>query len=70
MLGENRAAVDALVQSVAIEPDSVQKLVECSNAIFAANSVEGFSADAFQKLYARYRDLLAAMMAASPAEWP
>lgn len=68
MLGENRAAVDALVQSVAIEPDSVQKLVECSNAIFAANSVEGFSADAFQKLYARYRDLLAAMMAASGAQ--
>lgn len=68
MLGENRAAVDALLQSAALEPDPVQKLVECSNAIFAANSVEGYTADAFQTLYARYRDLLAAMMAACGAQ--
>ena len=61
-LGENRLAVDALLQSVAIEPNPAQKLVECSNAIFAANSVESYDAAAFQTLYACYYELLAAMM--------
>ena len=66
-IGENRAAVDALLRSVEIEPDPVQKLVECSNAIFAANSVASFDAAAFSHLYARYRTLLAAWMQASGA---
>ncbi|MDD6698972.1 MAG: hypothetical protein PUE51_11590 [Veillonellaceae bacterium] len=59
LLGENRTAVDALLHSSEIEPDSAQKLVECSNAIFAANAEESFDAAAFQQLYARYRELLA-----------
>lgn len=67
-LGENRLAVDALLQSVALEPDPVQKLVECSNAIFAANSVAAFDAPVFQTLYARYRGLLAALMDACGAQ--
>ena len=58
MLGENRIAVDAFLQSVALEPDPAQKLVECSNAIFAADAVGDFTAEAFQQLYARYRELL------------
>lgn len=64
-LGENRLAVDALLQSVAMEPNPAQKLVECSNAIFAANSVESYDAEAFQKLYARYNELLIRLMKAS-----
>lgn len=67
-LGENRLAVDALLQSVAIEPNPAQKLVECSNAIFAANSVESYDAAAFQTLYACYNELLAAMMQACGAQ--
>lgn len=66
-LGQNRAAVDAFLQSAEIEPDPAQKLVECSNAIFAADSVEGFTAEEFQKLYARYRELVAGL---HPAAYP
>ncbi len=67
LLGENEAAVRALLQSVRLEPSPAQKLVECSNAIFAANSVEAFGAEDFQQLYAQYRKLLAGL---HPAAYP
>ena len=60
-LGENRAAVDALLESARLEPNPAQKLVECSNAIFAADAVEDFTAEEFQQLYARYRELVAGL---------
>ncbi|MDY6269134.1 hypothetical protein [uncultured Selenomonas sp.] len=60
-LGEARMAVDALLQSVELEPDPLQRLVECSNAIFVANHVEDASAEFFERLYARYRELLAGL---------
>lgn len=66
-LGENRAAVDALLESARLEPDPAQKLVECSNAIFAADAVEDFTAEEFQRLYARYRELLEGL---HPAPYP
>ena len=61
-LGRHQAAARALLRSAELEPDPAQKLVECSNAIFAANSGDAFDADAFQSLYARYRDLLASFL--------
>ena len=70
-LGENEAAVDALLQSAALEPDPARKLVEASNAIFAANSVEAYGAEDFQRLYARYRELVAGLQPAAypPPRW-
>lgn len=58
MLGECRLAVEAFLKASVLEPSSKQKLVECSNAIFVANYVDGFSVEQFLQLYSRYRRLL------------
>ena len=60
-LGAAQEAVEAFLQSIALEPDPEQKLVECSNAIFAANAVSGDSCELFHKLYAKYQELLDAL---------
>lgn len=59
LLGESRLALDAFLQATDIEPNAAQKLVECSNAIFTANAIEGITSEEMQELYARYRALLA-----------
>lgn len=59
LLGESGLAASAFLQAAEIEPDAGEKLVECSNAIFAANAIEGVTAGFMQGLYARYRAFLA-----------
>lgn len=58
-LGECELSVEAFKKSVEVEPDKEQKLVECSNALFSANAIDGVSAEYMQPLYALYRSLLA-----------
>ena len=58
MLCRPRDAVFSFRRSVLLEPDISQKLVEMSNAIFAANYAKDYSAVEFQTLYAQYRELL------------
>lgn len=64
-LGLAREAVVALLRSAEIEPRPRQKLIECSNAVFAANAapVAAYGAAEMQRLYARYRELLQDYMA-------
>lgn len=59
MLGESGLSVEAFKKSVELEPDKEQKLVECSNALFSANAIDGVTAEYMQSLYALYRKLLA-----------
>lgn len=59
MLGESELSVEAFKKSVELEPDKEQKLVECSNALFSANAIDGVTAEYMQSLYALYRKLLA-----------
>lgn len=59
MLGESELSVEAFKKSVELEPDKEQKLVECSNALFSANAIDGVTAEYMQSLYALYRRLLA-----------
>lgn len=61
MLGESEAAVAAFVQSAEIEPDTIKKLTETSNAIFSANAIENLSAARMQELYGLYRRYLQEM---------
>ena len=56
-LGQPREAVGALLRSAELETEAEKKRVECSNAIFAANSAADFSAEEFQALYSYYREL-------------
>lgn len=58
-LGESVLSVEAFKKSVELEPDKEQRLVECSNALFSANAIEGVTAEYMQSLYALYRRLLA-----------
>ncbi len=58
IIGEAELAVDAFQKSVELEPCLEQQLVECSNAIFAANAVEKATPDLFAGLYGQYRNLL------------
>ncbi|TYZ27927.1 hypothetical protein FZ041_09785 [Selenomonas caprae] len=58
-LGESELSVEAFKKSVELEPDKEQKLVECSNALFSANAIDGVTAEYMQSLYALYRRLLA-----------
>lgn len=58
MLGETEAAVDYILLSADYEQDFATKCNEYSNAIFAANYCENFSAGRWQELYAGYRALL------------
>ena len=57
-LGECRLAVDAFLQSSALERDWQKKCEEYSNGIFAANYSSGISYESWQALYAGYRALL------------
>lgn len=57
-LGESELSVEAFKKSIALEPSAEQKLVECSNALFSANSIAGVTADYMQSLYEMYRELL------------
>lgn len=57
-LGESQLSVEAFKTSVELEPDAGQKLVECSNALFSANAIDGVTAEYMQSLYALYRNLL------------
>ncbi|WP_415944887.1 hypothetical protein [Selenomonas montiformis] len=59
MLGESELSVEAFKKSVELEPDKEQKLVECSNALFSANAIDGVTAEYMQSLYTLYRRLLA-----------
>ena len=58
MLGESEAAVASFVQSAEIEPDTIKKLTETSNAIFSANAIENLPAARMQELYGLYRHYL------------
>ena len=58
-LGESAMASAAFRKAARLEPNRDQKLVECSNAIFTANAVEGLTAEEMQGLYREYRGLLA-----------
>lgn len=57
-LGECKLAVDAFLQSSALEQDVQKKRVEYSNGIFAANYCSGISDAYWQRLYSGYRKLL------------
>ena len=70
-LGESELSVQAFLRSVEAEPDAGSKLVECSNAIFAANASADMTAERMQRLYSEYREL-AKMLRAVPfpkADW-
>ncbi|SDG77926.1 Tetratricopeptide repeat-containing protein [Selenomonas sp. WCT3] len=59
MLGESELSVAAFRKSIELEPNSVQKVIEGSNAIFSANAIADVSPAYMQELYALYRNLLA-----------
>lgn len=61
MLGQSEAAVAAFVMSARIEPEINRKLVEVSNALFAANAIADLSPLKMQELYAVYRKYLQQM---------
>lgn len=63
ILGESERSLQAFLNSAELEVRPEQRLVECSNAIFTANSIAGMSAERMQELYARYRNLLADLKA-------
>ena len=52
MKGESELSVQAFLKSVELEPRPEQRLVECSNALFAANAIAGITAERMQGLYA------------------
>lgn len=58
MLGESELSVTAFEKSVELEPDNWQKLVECSNAIFTANAIDGVTSEFMEQLYRKYRAIL------------
>ncbi len=60
-LGNSRAAINCFLQSARLEENTAAICTEISNAIFAANDVENFSAADFEKLYSEYRKNLAAI---------
>lgn len=52
---ETDLAVESFLESARLEENFSKKRAELSNAIFAANDSENFSAQDFQNLYAEYR---------------
>lgn len=54
-IGETKLSVENFCQSARLEENLSKRRIELSNAIFAANDGENFSAQDFQKLYAEYR---------------
>ncbi len=61
-LGEPEKAIDVFSQAADIEPRPPQKLVEASNAIFAANGAANYTAEDFQILFSRYNALLSSVV--------
>lgn len=61
VLGENDLSVQAFLTAAKVEPVPEKKLIECSNALFTSNAIEGISADKMQEMYAFYRRLLRAL---------
>lgn len=59
MLCQSKEAVAAFSRASDLEPDLLQRRIEASNAIFAANGAADYSAKDFQALYQRYETLLA-----------
>lgn len=57
-LGENELSVRAFLQAMELESKPEQKLVECSNAIFVSNAIDGITAPRMDALYAVYQGLL------------
>ena len=61
IIGNPKKAVKFFIKSAELESDFKRSCVEISNAIFAANDDENFSADDFQKLYALYQNKISAI---------
>ena len=59
ILGRTADSVRAFCLSASLSDDNKKACEEVSNALFAANSSENFSADDFQKLYDEYKKYLA-----------
>jgi len=57
-LGETKLAVAAFQRAADVEPKTKQKLVEYSNAIFAANADASITAAQFRAFYVAYRKIL------------
>lgn len=55
IIGESERAVNLFFQSAKLEDNLERKLVELSNAIFAANDSEKVTAEIFETLYSEYR---------------
>lgn len=58
LLGDCGQGVKAFLQSSIMEDAQNKKLIEYSNAIFAANYCGDYTSDAWQKLYYGYREML------------
>ncbi len=58
-LGNSKAAVNCFINSARLEEKPTAICTEISNAIFAANDVENFTAEDFKNLYAEYQKNLA-----------
>ena len=56
VIGKPQKAVNFFLKSAELEENFKQSCTEISNAIFAANDIENFSAEDFDKLYALYRE--------------
>ena len=59
ILGRTADSVRAFCLSASLSDDKKKSCEEISNALFAANSAENFSAEDFQKLYNEYKKYLA-----------
>ena len=57
-LGDAAAAVENFLLSAQLEDDPQKSCVELSNALFAANTIENFSAEDFSALYTEYKKYL------------
>lgn len=55
---EPEKAVNYFLHSANLEDDTEKKLVEVSNAIFAANDSENVTAEIFERLHAEYRKII------------
>ena len=65
IIAEPEKAVNFFVKSAELESNFEKSCVEISNAIFAANDCENFSAADFKKLYALYQEKISALKASA-----
>lgn len=61
IVAEPEKAVEFFIKSAQLEGDFQKSCVEISNAIFAANDCENFSANDFKNLYAIYQEKISAI---------